>query len=52
MKKPGIKTLGLVATLGGIAMTLLSSFVSERQTDAKIEEKVQLALAKRLEKGE
>lgn len=52
MKKPGIKALGLLATLGGIAMTLLSSFVSERKTDAKIEEKVRKALAEHLGKGE
>lgn len=52
MKKPGIKALGLLATLGGIAMTLLSSFVSERKTDAMIEEKVRKALAEHLGKGE
>ena len=52
MKKPPIKTLGLLATLGGIGLTLLNSFVSEKQTDAKIEEKVQKALAEQLKKGE
>ena len=53
MKKiSGIKALGLLATIGGIGISLLSSFVSEKQTDAKIEEKVLKALAERDKKGE
>lgn len=46
MKKADeIKALGLVATIGGVALSLLSSFVEDRKTDAKIEEKVRKALA-------
>lgn len=41
----GVKALGLVATIGGVALSLLSSFVDEKKTDAKIEEKVRKALA-------
>lgn len=52
MKKPSIKTLGVFATIAGIGLTLLNSFVSEKQTDAKIEEKVQKALAEQMKKGE
>lgn len=53
MKKiSGIKALGLLTTIGGIGISLLSSFVSEKQTDAKIEEKVLKALAERDKKGE
>lgn len=44
-KMDGIKVLGVVATIGGVALSLLSSFVDEKKTDAKIEEKVQKALA-------
>lgn len=46
MKKiDGVKALGLIATVGGVALSLLSSFVEEKKTDAKIEEKVRKALA-------
>lgn len=46
MKKPdAIKVLGIVTTIGGLGLSLLSSFVEDRKTDAKIEEKVRLALA-------
>lgn len=40
-----MKALGLIATVGGVALSLLSSFVEEKKTDAKIEEKVRKALA-------
>lgn len=53
MKKgSGLKALGLLATIAGLGVSLLSSFVSEKQTDAKIEEKVLKALAERNTKGE
>lgn len=46
MKKiDGVKALGLIATIGGVALSLLSSFVEDKKTDAKIEEKVLKALA-------
>ncbi len=48
----GLKVLGLLATFGGLGLSLLGSFVSEKQTDAKIEEKVLKALAEREKKGE
>lgn len=41
----GMKALGLVATIGGVALSLLGSFVEEKKTDAKIEEKVRKVLA-------
>lgn len=34
-----------IATIGGLALSLLSGFVEEKKTDAKIEEKVRKALA-------
>lgn len=52
MKISGIKLLGLLSTIGGIGISLLSSFVSEKQTDAKIDEKVMKALAEQRKKGE
>lgn len=51
-KGSGIKWLGIIATVGGIGITLLNSFVSEKKTDAIIEDKVQKAVAKLTEKGE
>lgn len=45
MKKiDGVKALGVIATVGGVALSLLSSFVDDKKTDAKIEEKVRKAL--------
>ena len=40
-----MKILGIVATVIGIAASTLSSYVEEKTTDAKIEEKVRKALA-------
>lgn len=51
-KKTGMKLLGLAATIGGIGISLLNSFVSEKQQDEKIERKVQEAVAKLTERGE
>lgn len=46
MKKiDGVKALGLVATIGGVALSLLSDFVEDKKMDAKIEKKVRKALA-------
>lgn len=48
MKKiDGVKALGVIATVGGVALSLLSSFVDDKKTDAKIEEKVRKALAEK-----
>ena len=41
----GIKTLGIVGTFLGIGATLLSNYVSEKQTEDKITQKVNEALA-------
>lgn len=51
-KRKGLKLLGLVATIGGIGISLLNSFVSEKQLDEKIERKTMEAVAKLTEKGE
>ena len=42
-----IKILGMVATIGGVAATLLTDWVNEKKMDERIEEKVNEALAKR-----
>ena len=42
-----IKVLGLVATVGGVAMTLLTDWVNEQKMDEKIEEKINEALAQK-----
>ena len=40
MKLDGMKALGLLATLGGAALTVLGTWVDEKKMDAKIAEKV------------
>lgn len=42
-----IKVLGILATVVGIGANLLSDFVGEKKTDAKIQEKVNKALAEK-----
>lgn len=46
MKLDGMKALGLLATLGGAALTVLGTWVDEKKTDAKIDKKVNDAFAK------
>lgn len=46
-KMNGVRVLGLVATVGGIALSLLTSVVEEKKIDAKIEEKVLKVLAEK-----
>lgn len=40
----GLGTLGILATVGGAACTLLSSWVKEKELDAKITKQVQETL--------
>ena len=42
-----LKVLGIAATVVGAGVSLLSSWVGEKQQDAKIAEKVAEALAKK-----
>ena len=42
-----MKILGIAATIIGMGASLLGEFISEKKTDAKIEEKVSKALADR-----
>ena len=42
-----IKVLGVVTTVMGMAVSLLSDWVGERKMDEKIDEKVNEALAKK-----
>lgn len=51
-KIDGIKTLGIVATVVGVGASLLSSFVEDKKTDAKIAEKVNEAVTTALAKKE
>lgn len=48
-KKKILGALGIVATVIGFGATMLSDFVKEKQLDDTIEEKVDEALARRLE---
>lgn len=50
MKK--LKVFGIVATIVGIAGSMLSNWVDEQKMDEKIEEKVDEAFAKREEEIE
>ena len=45
MKINVIKVVGVVASVAGVAATLVSNWVGEKQQDAKIAEKVSEALA-------
>ena len=46
MKKfDGLKALGILATLGTLAVSLLSGFVSDKKIDAMIDKKIQDKLA-------
>ncbi len=49
-KKPSLKTLGLIATVGGFGLSLLGSWVGEQKQEKLIEEKVTKALADREKK--
>lgn len=40
-----IKILGLVTTVGGVAMTLLTDYVNEKKMDEKINECIDAKLA-------
>ncbi len=40
-----VKILGLVATVGGVAMTLLTDWVNEKKMDEKINECIDAKLA-------
>lgn len=48
MNKKVISILGAVATLGGAGLTLLSSWVSEKKTEEKIEELVNKAISQKI----
>lgn len=50
--KPNWKVIGVLATITGGAMTLLSQFVEEKQRDEVIKEEVRKALAEQNEEGE
>lgn len=43
----GMKALSLIVTVGGIALSLLSSVVEDKKIDATIEKKVLEALAEK-----
>ena len=45
MNTKAIKILGVVASVAGVAATLVSNWAGEKQQDAKIAEKVSEALA-------
>lgn len=51
-KKKILGALGIVATVIGFGATMLSDFVKEKQLDDTIEEKVDEALARRLEEDD
>lgn len=50
-KEKAIKIIGVVTTLAGVGVSLVSAWVGEQQTDIKIAEKVAEALAKASEGG-
>lgn len=43
--KTNLKVLGLVVSVAGAALSVASGIIGEKQTDAKIQEKVMKALA-------
>lgn len=50
--KPNWKVIGVLATIAGGALTLLSQFVEEKQRDEAIKEEVRKALAEKTEEEE
>ena len=49
MDNKWVKVIGIVASVVGVAATLVGNWAGEKQTDAKIAEKVAEALAKTME---
>lgn len=49
-KIDGLRVLSILATVGGAAMTLLTSYVSEKQQNKVIEEKVLKAVSEQIKK--
>lgn len=49
MNRKVIKAIGFVATIVGMGVTLVSNWVSDKQMDQKITDKVNEALAKNKE---
>lgn len=49
-KKLPIKAIGVIATLLGMGVTLISGWVEDQKTSMMIDEKIDEALAKREEK--
>lgn len=49
-KIDGLKVLGILATVGGAAMTLLANYVGEKQQNKVIEEKVLKAVSEQIKK--
>lgn len=52
LKKNSLKILGLIASGIGFGATLLTNWVSDKQLDEKIDERVQMALAESEEDDE
>lgn len=50
--KPNWKVIGVLATIAGGALTLLSQFIEEKQRDEVIKEEVRKALAEKTEEEE
>lgn len=50
MNGTAIKVLGVVAAIGGAALSVLGSWAGEKQQEAKIAEKVAEAVAKAADK--
>ena len=48
--KNKLKILGIVATIAGAGVSLISDYVNKKELDAKVTEKVAEALAKATEK--
>lgn len=45
MDTKSLKTLGIIASIGGVAMTLLSGYVDDKKLDAKVDEAVEKKFA-------
>lgn len=50
--KPNWKVIGVLATIAGGALTLLSQFIEEKQRDEVIKEEVRKALSEKTEEEE
>lgn len=49
MKNTGLKIAGLLVTIAGCGLTILTNIIDDKKLDAEIDERIEIALAERRE---